>query len=206
MLERLLRFSVAHRWFVVLATIALAAIGAHSLLGLPIDAIPDITNRQVVINTLDASLSPTEVEKQVTFVVETALAGIPGLSYTRSLSRNGFSQVTAVFADDVDIYFARQQVLERLGAARESLPATAEPVLGPITTGLGEIYMWTVEYETTEAGAKNAGPSPKPVLLPNFSATASATKMAAMAFTPGTRNKTNHQVGLPAMRSSTTRL
>jgi cobalt-zinc-cadmium resistance protein CzcA len=147
MLERLLRLSVAHRWFVVLAAIALAAIGANSLLRLPIDAIPDITNRQVVINTLDASLSPTEVEKQVTFVVETALAGIPGLSYTRSLSRNGFSQVTAVFGDDVDIYFARQQVLERLGAARESLPPTAEPLLGPITTGLGEIYMWTVEYE-----------------------------------------------------------
>lgn len=159
MLERLLRFSVAHRWFAVLATIALAAIGAHSLLRLPIDAIPDITNRQVVINTLDASLSPTEVEKQVTFVVETALAGIPGLSYTRSLSRNGFSQVTAVFADDVDIYFARQQVLERLGAARESLPATAEPVLGPITTGLGEIYMWTVEYEHPqgEGAPRSAG-------------------------------------------------
>ncbi len=159
MLERLLRFSVAHRWFVVLATIALAAIGAHSLLRLPIDAIPDITNRQVVINTLDTSLSPTEVEKQVTFVVETALAGIPGLSYTRSLSRNGFSQVTAVFADDVDIYFARQQVLERLGAARESLPATAEPVLGPITTGLGEIYMWTVEYEHPqgEGAPRSAG-------------------------------------------------
>ncbi|MDX2093023.1 MAG: efflux RND transporter permease subunit, partial [Kofleriaceae bacterium] len=118
MLERLLRFSVAHRWFVVLGTIALAAIGANALLRLPIDAIPDITNRQVVINTLDPSLSPTEVEKQVTFVVETALAGIPGLSYTRSLSRNGFSQVTAVFGDDVDIFFARQQVLERLGAAR----------------------------------------------------------------------------------------
>ena len=159
MLDRILRFSVAHRGFVVLATIALSAVGLNSLLRLPIDAIPDITNRQVVINTLDPSLSPSEVEKQVTFVIETALAGIPGLTYTRSLSRNGFSQVTAVFRDDVDIYFARQQVLERLGEARESLPATADPMLGPITTGLGEIYMWTVEYEHPggEGAPRSAG-------------------------------------------------
>ena len=94
---------------------------------LPIDAVPDITNNQVQINTLAPSLSPVEVEKQVTFPIETALAGIPGLEYTRSLSRNGFSQVTAVFDDDVDIYFARQQVGERLGEARESLPPGAEP-------------------------------------------------------------------------------
>ena len=93
------------------------------------------------------SLSPIEVEKQVTFNIETALAGIPGLQSTRSLSRNGFSQVTAVFEDNVDIYFARQQVNERLGEAKESLPPGAEPVMGPITTGLGEIYMYTVEYQ-----------------------------------------------------------
>ena len=87
------------------------------------------------------SLSPVEVEKQVTFPIETALAGIPGLECTRSLSRNGFSQVTAVFDDDVDIYFARQQVSERLGEAKESLPPGAEPSMGPISTGLGEVYM-----------------------------------------------------------------
>ncbi len=93
------------------------------------------------------SLSPTEIEKQVTFPIETALAGIPGLLSTRSLSRNGFSQTTAIFADAVDIYFARQQVSERLTEARENLPPGAEPIMGPIATGLGEIYMYTVEYE-----------------------------------------------------------
>jgi len=147
MLDRLLSFSIAHRGFVVLATLALAAIGLHSLQQLPIDAVPDITNNQVQINTLVPSLSPVEVEKQVTFPIETALAGIPGLEYTRSLSRNGFSQVTAVFQDAVSIYFARQQVSERLTEARDSLPQGAEPRMGAISTGLGEIYMWTVEFE-----------------------------------------------------------
>jgi cobalt-zinc-cadmium resistance protein CzcA len=146
MIERVLAFSIAHRGLVVLATIVLAAAGAGALVRLPIDAVPDITNQQVQINTVVPSLSPVEVEKQVTFPIETALAGIPGLDYTRSLSRNGFSQVTAVFRDDVDIYFARQQVTERLGTARRSLPDDAEPMMGPISTGLGEIYMWTVEY------------------------------------------------------------
>ena len=114
MLERLLAFSIRNRRAVVFAVMVLAAFGVQSLLNLPIDAVPDITNNQVQINTLVPSLSPVEIEKQVTFPIETALAGIPGLSYTRSLSRNGFSQVTAVFADDVSIYFARQQVSERL--------------------------------------------------------------------------------------------
>ena len=113
---------------------------------LPIDAVPDITNKQVQINTLAPALSPIDIERQVTFPIETALAGISGLEYTRSLSRNGFSQVTAVFRDDVDIYFARQQVNERLSQARESLPPGAEPIMGAISTGLGEVYMWTVEY------------------------------------------------------------
>ena len=147
MLERILKFSIEHRWLVVMLTILVAAVGGWSLTRLPIDAVPDITNNQVQINTLFASLSPTEIETQVTYPVETALAGVPGLQYTRSLSRNGFSQVTAVFEDSVDIYFARQQVAERLGAAKESLPPGAEPTMGPITTGLGEVYMWTVEYE-----------------------------------------------------------
>ena len=147
MLERLLRFSIQNRWMIVLFTVMAAAVGAYSLQRLPIDAVPDITNNQVQINTVYASLSPVEIEKQVTFPVETALAGIPGLEYTRSLSRNGFSQVTAVFGDDVDIYFARQQVGERLREAGESLPPGAEPTMGAISTGLGEIYMYTVHYE-----------------------------------------------------------
>ncbi len=147
MLERVLRFSIDHRGFVVLAAVAIALVGLNALLDLPIDAVPDVTNRQVVINTADPSLSPTEMERQVTFVIETELAGVPGLDHTRSFARNGFSQVTAVFRDDVDLYFARQQVAERLSALRDLLPASAEVRLGPITTGLGEVYMWTVEFE-----------------------------------------------------------
>src|SRR5262245_49119904 len=145
MLERILRFSIERRGLVVLAVLAAGALGARALLQLPIDAVPDITNRQVQINAVAPALSPVEVEKEVTFPLETALAGIPGLDYTRSFSRNGFAQVTAVFLDDVDIYFARQQVAERLGTLRDELPAGTETVMGPISTGLGEIYMWTVE-------------------------------------------------------------
>jgi cobalt-zinc-cadmium resistance protein CzcA len=147
MLERLLRLSIQNRWIVVLLVLAAAGVGAYSLRRLPIDAVPDITNNQIQINTVAAALSPLEVEKQVTFPVETALAGIPGLQSTRSLSRNGFSQVTAVFDDDVDIYFARQQVGERLREASDSLPPGAESRMGAISTGLGEVYMYTVEYE-----------------------------------------------------------
>ncbi len=147
MLQRILRFSIYHPGLIVLLTLVAAAAGVFSLMRLPIDAVPDITNNQVQINTIAPSLSPFEVEKQVTFLVETSLAGIPGLQYTRSLSRNGFSQVTAVFDDDVDIYFARNQVNERLGQIRESLPPGAEPTMGPIATGLGEIYMWTVGFD-----------------------------------------------------------
>jgi heavy metal efflux system protein len=147
MLEAILHFSVKNRWFVLIITALVAAFGAYSLKKLPIDAVPDITNNQVQINAVASSLSPFEVEKQVTFTMENALAGIPGLQSTRSLSRNGFAQVTAVFDDDVSVYFARQQVAERLGEAKESLPPGVEPLMGPIATGLGEIYMYTVEYE-----------------------------------------------------------
>src|SRR5262245_15147661 len=150
MLERIVRFSIEHRMLVVLLTIAAAALGGYTLQRLPIDAVPDITNKQVQVNTVAPALSPIEIEKQVTFPVETALAGIPGLVSTRSLSRNGFSQVTAIFQDHVDIYFARQQVNERLTEARESLPPGAEPIMGPISTGLGEVYMWAVEYESPQ--------------------------------------------------------
>jgi cobalt-zinc-cadmium resistance protein CzcA len=147
MLDRILKFSISHRYLVVMLTVLVAAVGVWSLKRLPIDAVPDITNNQVQVNTVFAALSPIEVEKQITFPVETALAGIPGLQTTRSLSRNGFSQVTAIFEDDVDIYFARQQVNERLGEAKESLPTGAEPKMGPISTGLGEVFMYAVEYQ-----------------------------------------------------------
>ena len=114
MLERILRFSVEHRGLVVVAVIGAAILGVHSLLRLPIDAVPDITTRQVKITALAPALSPEEIEKLITFPLENSLSGIPGLDYTRSLSRNGFSLVTAVFRDEIDIYFARQQVAERL--------------------------------------------------------------------------------------------
>ncbi len=153
MIDAILRFSVAHRWLVLALAVAVAGLGLYSAARLPIDAVPDITNNQVQINTLAPSLSPAEVEKQVTFPIETALAGIPGLVSTRSLSRNGFSQVTAVFDDDVDIYFARQQVSERLAEAKESMPEGAEPKMGPISTGLGEIAMWSVELVPPGEGA-----------------------------------------------------
>jgi cobalt-zinc-cadmium resistance protein CzcA len=146
MLERIIQFSITNRLLVILVTLGFAAIGAYALLALPIDAVPDITNNQVQINTLYPAFSPLEIEKQVTFPIETALAGIPGLESTRSLSRNGFSQVTAIFKDSVDIYFARQQVTERLAAAKENLPPGSEPSMGPISTGLGEVYMWVVEF------------------------------------------------------------
>ena len=137
----------------VLFAVAAAAVGAWSLARLPIDAVPDITNNQAQISTLAASLSPYEVEKQVTLPIETALAGIPGLEGTRSISRNGFSQVTAVFTEDTSIYFARQQILERLLEARETMPPGVEPRLGPVSTGLGEVTMWAVHFAERKLGA-----------------------------------------------------
>lgn len=154
MIDRILTFSLHYRLLIVLITAAAAAVGIATLRSLPIDAVPDITNNQVQINTLAPALSPTGVEKLVTFPIETALSGIPGLESTRSISRNGFSQITAIFRDDVDIYFARAQVNERLTEAKESLPTGVDPRLGAISTGLGEIYMWTVEYE--HPGGKGA--------------------------------------------------
>src|SRR5262245_59449815 len=147
MLEHILRCSIWLLGVVVIALPAASALGVRALLVLPIDALPDVTNRQVQVNAVAPALSPTEVEVRVTFPIETALAGIPGLDHTRSFSRNGFAQVTAVFGDGVDIYFARQQVSERLAAVRDELPDDVETVMGPISTGLGEVYMWTVEYE-----------------------------------------------------------
>lgn len=147
MIEKILNFSIKNRYLVVLFTGIAAAYGIYCLKHLPIDAVPDITNNQVQINVEAAGLSPIDIEKQVTFPIENALAGIPGLQTTRSISRNGFSQVTAIFDESVNVYFARQQIAERLNHAKEHLPPNAEPIMGPISTGLGEIYMWTVEYK-----------------------------------------------------------
>src|SRR5215218_10298818 len=146
MIERILVFSVQRRWVVLLVTVAAAIFGAWSLTKLPIDAVPDVTNVQVQINAIAPALTPIEIEKQITFPIETALAGTPGLESTRSFSRNGFSQVTAVFTDRTDIYFARQQVAERVAEAKTNLPPGVEIKMGQISTGLGEIYWWSVEY------------------------------------------------------------
>ena len=146
MFKAIIEASVRFRWFVIIAVSLVAALGLFELTKLPIDAVPDITNRQVQITTVAPALAPEQIERQVTYPLETALAGIPGLTSTRSLSRNGFSQITAIFTDQTDIYFARQQVAERLAAASEGLPEGVEPALSPITTGLGEVLMWTVDY------------------------------------------------------------
>ena len=151
MLNRLIDLSVRFRWIVVLLAVALFAFGLQQLSRLPIDAVPDITNRQVQINTIAPALGPEEVERQVTFPLETALAGTPGLVETRSLSRHGFSQITAVFTDKTDLYFARTLINERLQAARTSLPDGLEPGMGPPVTGLGEVYIWTVEFKGAAA-------------------------------------------------------
>jgi cobalt-zinc-cadmium resistance protein CzcA len=147
MLESVIRFAIGHRCLMLVLTLALVAVGAWSFTRLPIDATPDITNVQVQINTEAPGYSPLEAEQRVTFAIETALAGLPGLDYTRSISRYGLSQVTAVFHDGTDLYFARQQVAERLQQVRAGLPAGLEPALGPIATGMGEIFMYTVEAE-----------------------------------------------------------
>ncbi|KHK52881.1 cation transporter [Ralstonia sp. A12] len=147
MFERLLRTVIAQRWLVLLAVLAAAAFGAYSYTRLSIDAVPDITNVQVQINTPAPGYSPLETEQRVTYPLETAMAGLPKLEQTRSLSRYGLSQVTVIFKEGTDIYFARQLVSERLQAAKEQLPAGMAPTMGPVSTGLGEIYLWTVEAD-----------------------------------------------------------
>ena len=146
MIANLMALSVRARWMIIALVLVVSTYGAWQLTQLPIDAVPDITNNQVQINTQDPSLSPVEIEKRVTFPVETAMAGIPGLHSTRSLSRNGFSQVTVIFEENVDLYFARQQVSERLVQAQESLPEGVQPQIGPVTTGLGEVFMYAIDY------------------------------------------------------------
>lgn len=147
MIHAILQFSIQRRWLVLSMVLVLMGVGAWSYQQLPIDAVPDITNIQVQINTEAPGYSPVEAEQRVTFTVETALAGLPKLAYTRSLSRYGLSQVTVVFEDGTDIYFARNLINERLGQIKSRLPAGLEPELGPLATGLGEIFMYTVEAQ-----------------------------------------------------------
>ncbi len=151
MLEKLIQFSIRQRWLVLVLTLGMAVLGVFNYFRLPIDAVPDITNVQVQINTEAPGYSPLEAEQRVTYLVETAMAGLPKLDYTRSVSRYGLSQVTVAFKDGTDIYFARQLVNERIQEVKSQLPPGLEPAMGPISTGLGEIFMFTVE---SEEGAK----------------------------------------------------
>ncbi|MDC9519670.1 CusA/CzcA family heavy metal efflux RND transporter [Pseudoalteromonas sp. Angola-31] len=145
MLDSILKFSIERSKLILIFVFAVGMLGVWNFQKLPIDAVPDITNVQVVINTEASGYTPLEVEQRVTFPLETALSGVPNLEYTRSVSRYGLSQVIAIFTDETDIYFARQLVNERLGAAKSELPFGLEPELGPISTGLGEIFMFTVD-------------------------------------------------------------
>lgn len=145
MIDIVLAFSIRQRWLVLLTVLGLTALGAWNFTRLPIDAVPDITNVQVQINTRAPGSSPLETEQRITFPVETAMAGLPKLDYTRSLSRYGLSQVTVVFQDGTDIYFARQLINERIQQVKDQLPAGVEVSMGPISTGLGEIFNYTVE-------------------------------------------------------------
>jgi heavy metal efflux system protein len=160
MIERIVSFSLSHRWLMLFATAGIAILGAFNYLRLPIDAVPDITNVQVQVISEARGFSPMEVEQRVTFSIENALAGLPRLEETRSISRYGLSQVTVVFEDGTDIYFARQLVNERLQSARDQLPPGVDADLGPISTGLGEIFMWSVEADDAAARHQEGGVGP----------------------------------------------
>jgi len=147
MFERIIRFAIEQRYLVLLAVLGMAGLGIASYQKLPIDAVPDITNVQVQVNTSAPGFTPLETEQRITYPVETAMAGLPGLQQTRSISRSGLSQVTVIFKDGTDLFFARQLVNERLQQAREQLPEGVESAMGPISTGLGEIFLWTIEAE-----------------------------------------------------------
>ncbi|CAN5603343.1 CusA/CzcA family heavy metal efflux RND transporter [soil metagenome] len=157
MLDRILAFSISSRWLVMMASLGIIALGAWNFTRLPIDAVPDITNVQVQVNAQAPGFSPLEVEQRLTFPLENAMGGLPKLDYTRSLSRYGLSQVTVVFKDGTDIYFARQLVNERIQQVKDQLPEGVHTAMGPISTGLGEIYMYTVE---AKPGALNAAREP----------------------------------------------
>ena len=160
MLTTLIDFSIRQRWLVLLAVLGVAALGAYNLTRLPIDAVPDITNVQVQINTAAPGYSPLESEQRITYPIETAMSGLPSLDYTRSLSRYGLSQVTVVFKEGVDIYFARQQIGERLSSVRDQLPPGVETQMGPVSSGLGEIFMYSVEPKPGYKDAQGEVPGP----------------------------------------------
>lgn len=147
MLERIIRISIGQRWLVMAMTMLLIAIGVWSFNQLSIDATPDITNVQVQVNTAAPGYSPLEAEQRVTYPIETAMAGLPEMDHFRSISRYGLSQITVVFKDGTDIYFARQQVSERLQQVKSQIPDGIEPTLGPIATGMGEIFSYTVDAD-----------------------------------------------------------
>lgn len=152
MIDSIIHFSIRQRWAILLLFLGTAILGAYNYTRLPIDAVPDITNIQVQINTGAPGYSPLEVEQRVTFAVENAMGGLPHLDYTRSVSRYGLSQVTVIFKDGTDIYFGRQLIAERLQEVKSKLPPGLEPRMGPIATGLGEIFMFTV---TSDPAARN---------------------------------------------------
>lgn len=155
MIGSILSGSVRFRWLVLFLTAVIGAIGVWQLNLLPIDVTPDITNKQVQINTVVPTLSPVEVEKRVTYPIEATIAGLNGVESTRSMSRNGFSQVTVIFKESANLYFMRQQVSERLAQARPSLPEGAEPQMGPVSTGLGEVVHYSVEYQFPDGKGAN---------------------------------------------------
>lgn len=152
MISRIVRFSVDNRWIVILLTALLAYAGWESFKHLPIDAVPDITNVQVQVNTQVEGRGPDEIERTVTYPLEAALNGVPGVTQVRSITRYGLSQVTIVFEEGTDIYKARQLVSERLQSISNQLPSFVEPLLGPVSTGLGEIFHYVIEAETIEEG------------------------------------------------------
>ncbi|MBY0530793.1 MAG: CusA/CzcA family heavy metal efflux RND transporter [Xanthobacteraceae bacterium] len=156
MIDRILDFSIRQRWLVIIVALAMGALGAYNFTRLPIDAVPDITDVQVQINATAQGFSPLEVEQRITFPIETGMGGLPKLKYTRSLSRYGLSQVTAVFDDGTDIYFARTLVNERLQQVKDRLPQGIELAMSPISTGLGEIYMYSVVADEKNNKKKQA--------------------------------------------------
>lgn len=160
MIESILAFSVRQRWLVILFSLGALAFGGWNFTRLPIDAVPDVTNVQVQINTQAPGYSPLETEQQITFPIETTMGGLPKLDYTRSISRYGLSQVTIVFRDGTDIYFARQLVNERIQQVKDQLPAGVEVAMGPISTGLGEIFLYTVEAKNGTSKVGEGGISP----------------------------------------------
>ncbi len=144
MIQKMIDWALRSRLWILLINLAVVLAGIYSLTNISIDAVPDITNVSVMVNTKTGALAPEEIEKNVTYKIESELAGLPNVEDIRSLSKYGLSQIIVVFSDSTDIYFARQLVLERLQSVREMLPEGLSPELGPVSTGLGEVFMYAV--------------------------------------------------------------